>query len=69
MAALLPHMVVNGELVAVLVPARAHNPKSISTGSCVFAGLTTVTDRPRYLVCNNRPHPSTAMHHNNEWTK
>jgi len=25
-------------------------------GSAVFAGLTSVTDRPRYSVGNNRPH-------------
>jgi len=37
-----------------------HNPNGISIGSSVFAGLKTVTDRPtdrpRYSVCNNRPH-------------
>jgi len=40
-------------------PTRVHNPNGISIGSAVFAGLTTVThrqtDRPRYLVGNNRP--------------
>ena len=29
-----------------LGPVRGHNPNSISIGSAVFAGLTTVTDRP-----------------------
>ena len=41
---------------------RVHTPNSISIDSAVFAGLTIVTDRPRYSVCNNRPHlRSTAM--------
>jgi len=48
-----------------LEPTRAHNPNGISIGSAVFAGLTTVTDRPTdcgtaqagYLVRSN----STAM--------
>ena len=55
---------------------RVHVPNDISIGSAVFAGLTTVTDRqtdrptvrPRYSVCNNRPHlclRSTAMRSNN----
>jgi len=42
---------------------RTHNPNGISIGSAVFAGLTIVTDRtdrqtdrPCYLVCNNRWH-------------
>jgi len=47
-----------------LGPTRAHNPNGISIGSAVSAGLTTVTDRPtdrqtdrpRYSVCNSRPH-------------
>ena len=47
-----------------LDPTRAHNPNGISIGSAVFSGLMTVTDRqtdeqtvrPRYSVCNNRPH-------------
>ena len=41
-----------------------HKPNSISIGSAVFVGLTTVrdqptdrtTDRPHYCACNNRPH-------------
>jgi len=45
-------------------PTRVHNPNGISIGSAGFAGLTIVTDRqtdrptnrPRYSVCNNRPH-------------
>ena len=40
----------------------------ISIGSAVFAGLTTVTDRPRSSVGNNRPHlfvRSTAMRPDN----
>jgi len=36
------------------------NLNGISIGSAVFAGLTSVTDRPtdrpRYSVCSNRPH-------------
>jgi len=43
-----------------LGPTRVLNPNCFSIGSAVFAGLTTVTDRqtdrPRYSVCNNRPH-------------
>ena len=44
-----------------LFPGRTKvlNPNSILIGSAVFAGLTTVTDRqtdrPHYLVGNNRP--------------
>jgi len=46
-----------------------HIPNDISIGSGVSAGLTSVTDRqtdrPRYSVCNNRPHlPSTVTRHN-----
>ena len=43
-------------------PTRVLNPNSVLIGSAIFAGLTTVTDRPtnrpryHYLVCNNRPH-------------
>ena len=29
-----------------LGPTQVHNPNGISIGSAVFAGLTTVTDRP-----------------------
>jgi len=29
-----------------LMPIRVRNPNGISVGSAVFAGLTTVTDRP-----------------------
>jgi len=52
-----------------LGPTWVHNSNSISIGSAVFAGLTIVTDRPtdrpRYSVCNNRPHlRSTAMRPN-----
>jgi len=43
-----------------LGPTRVHNPSGISIGATVSAGLTIVTDRPtdrpRYSVCNNRPH-------------
>ena len=39
---------------------RVLNAKGISISLAVFAGLTSVTDqptdRPRYLVDNNRPH-------------
>jgi len=41
---------------------RAHNPNGTTIASAVFAGLTSVpdrhspTDRPRYLVSNNRLH-------------
>jgi len=41
-------------------PLKSIIQNGISIGSAVFAGLTTVTDRPtdrrRYSVCNNRPH-------------
>jgi len=43
-----------------LWPTRVLNPNSITNNSTIFAGLTTVTDRPtdrpHYLVSNNRPH-------------
>jgi len=39
-------------------------PNGISIGSAVLAGLTIVTDRPtdrpRYSVCNDRPHLASA---------
>ena len=41
-------------------PTRILRPNGISISSAVFAGLTSVTDRPtdrpRYSVGNNRPH-------------
>jgi len=37
-----------------LRPSEPQNPNGISISSAVFAGLTTVTDRP--TVCNNKPH-------------
>jgi len=44
-----------------LEPTQVHNPNSISIGSAVFAGLTTVTDRSTYKpynsICDNTPHP------------
>jgi len=47
-----------------LGPTRVLNPNDISIDSAVFAGFSTVSDRqtdrqtgrPRYSVCNNRPH-------------
>jgi len=40
-----------------LEPTWAHNPNSISTGSCFLQGSRLwQTDRPRYSVCNNRLH-------------
>jgi len=33
-----------------------HNADGISISSVVFAGLTIMTDRPHYSVCNNRLH-------------
>ena len=50
-------------------PTRVLNPNSVLIGSAIFAGLTTVTDRPtnrpryHYLVCNNRPHYFLAKNH------
>jgi len=45
--------------------SNIHNPNGISSGSAVFAGLMTVTDRPtdrpRYSVSNNRPHLRTMQ--------
>ena len=46
-------------------PTRVHILNDISNGSSVLAGLTTVTDRPtdrhtdrpRYSISNNSPHP------------
>jgi len=39
---------------------RVHHPNGISIDSAVFAGLTIMTDRPtdrpRFSVCNIRPH-------------
>jgi len=57
--------------VVKLVKNRVHDPIGISIGSAIFAGLTIVTDRPtdrpRYSVCNNRPHlHSTVMRPNKE---
>jgi len=44
-------------------PTRVFNQNSISIGSAVFAGLTSVTDRPtdrpRYSASKNRPHLQT----------
>jgi len=36
-------------------PTQFLNPKGSSIGAAVFAGLTSVTDRPRYSVGKNRP--------------
>jgi len=46
-----------------LGPIQAHNPNGISIGSAVFAPhyCERQTDRPRYLVCNDRPLRCTAM--------
>jgi len=48
-----------------LGPSRIHNPNGISIGSAVFAGYTTVTDRPtdhaRYSICNNGRIRTTSM--------
>jgi len=42
-------------------PTRVLNPNSISIGSAVFAGLTSVTDRQTaLLVSNNRPHSAST---------
>ena len=58
-----------------LGPTRVHSLNGISIGSAVFAGPIVATDRltdrrtgrPRYSVCNNRPHlRSTAKWSNNE---
>ena len=43
-----------------LGPTWVHIPNDMSIGSAVFAGLTMMTDRPRYSVCNNRPPVSNA---------
>jgi len=50
-----------GEVWWFIGPTRAHNPTAASRSvQQLFAGLTTVTDRPtdrpRYCVCNSRPH-------------
>jgi len=37
-------------------PTRVLNPNHILIGSAIFAGLTSVTDRPHYSVGNNRSH-------------
>jgi len=39
----------------ILGPTRVHNLNGISIGSAVFARLTVMNDRPRYID-NNRPH-------------
>ena len=43
-----------------LGPTQVHRPNGISISSVIVAWLTTVTDRqtdrPRYSICNNRPH-------------
>ena len=47
-----PHLT-NGSLG----PPESTDQNGISIGSvAVFAGLTTVTDTPRYSICNNKPH-------------
>ena len=47
-----------------LWPTRVHIPNGISIGSAVFPRLRVVTNRqadiPRYSVCSNRPHLSSA---------
>jgi len=35
-------------------PTQVLNPNGSSIGAAVFAGLMSVTDRPRYSVGNNR---------------
>jgi len=35
-------------------PAQVHVPNDTSIGSAIFAGLTIVTDGPRYSICSNR---------------
>jgi len=40
-------------------PTQVLNPNGILIGAAVFAGLASVTDRPRYSVSNNRPHVRT----------
>ena len=42
-------------------PTQVLNPNSVSIGSAVFAGLTSVTDRPHYFVGNNRLYLHTVM--------
>jgi len=39
-----------------LGPARVHKPNGMLIGIAMFAGLMIMTDRPRYSICNNRPH-------------
>jgi len=52
-----------------LGPTRVHRPilNGIFIDSAVFAGLTIVTDsqtdRPRYSVCNDRPHRTVHITH------
>jgi len=50
---------------------QVHTPNGILIGSTTFAGLKIVTnrptDRPRYCICNNRPHlHSSEMQPNNQ---
>ena len=43
----------------LIMVSSAHpspQPKRHLDGSAIFAGLTIMTDRPCYSVCNNRPH-------------
>jgi len=52
-------------------PTRVLNPNGISIGSAVFAGLTTVTDRPTVRPCYSVGKTigrSTAMRPNNKWS-
>jgi len=46
--------------ICFLGPSRVHNPNGILIGSLVVAWLTIVIDRPtsrpRYSICNSRPH-------------
>jgi len=51
-----------------LGPSHVHHRSGISVSSAVFVGLTIVTGRPHYSICNNRPHwhsASRALHRNN----
>jgi len=46
-----------------LEPTQVLTSNGISIGSAVFAGLTIVTDRPRFSICRNWPYlRSTVMY-------
>jgi len=51
-----------------LRPTHIIVTNGLAIGSAIFAGLTIVTDRPRYSVCSNKLHLASAAMWQNRWT-